>query len=99
MHVEFAASVYRWEARTDAEWFFADVPAELGVEIRELTEPFARGFGSVRVQAGVGRTTWRTSIFPGADGTYALPLKRAVRDAEGLVEGGRVHVHLEILDV
>lgn len=98
MHVEFEAEVYRWSAREDAAWYFAEVPEELSGDIREVMEPFARGFGAVRVEATVGTTTWRTSIFPGSSGTYSLPLKRAVREAESLVDGGPVSVALEILD-
>ncbi|KAA9143486.1 DUF1905 domain-containing protein [Microbacterium lushaniae] len=98
MHLRFQTHVYRWQARQDAAWFFADVPEELSAEVREVMQPFAGGFGAVRVQATVGETTWRTSIFPGSSGIYALPLKRAVREGEGLVEGGPVTVDLDILD-
>lgn len=98
MRIDFASEVYRWDARVDAEWFFADVPAAESEAIGDIPRPAARGFGAVRVQARVGGSTWRTSIFPGASGRYALPLKRAVRDAEGLVEGAPVTVHLEIID-
>lgn len=97
MIVDFDADVYLWEARTQS-WFFAGVPAELSELIREIPRPF-RGFGSVRVRARIGGSEWRTSIFPDADrGAYVLPLKRAVRDAEGIVAGGVVAVRLEILD-
>lgn len=98
MHIEFDTRVYRWEARTDSAWFFADVPEELSEGVREIAEPFARGFGAVRVSATIGSSTWRTSIFPSAARRYSLPLKRAVRDAEGLVEGGPVRVSLDVLD-
>jgi hypothetical protein len=98
MHIEFDSSVYRWAAREDSSWFFTDVPEELSGDIREITQPFARGFGAVRVEATIGATTWRTSIFPASDGTYSLPLKRSVRDAERLEDGGRVSVALDILD-
>ena len=48
-----------------------------------------RGFGSVRVEATIGATTWRTSVFPNSDeaGTFALPLKKAVRTSEDLEIG------------
>lgn len=96
MIVETDSEVYRWAARSEA-WFFAALPEDLSADIREIPRPRA-GFGAVRVQARVGATTWRTSIFPGGDGRYVLPLKRAVRDAEGLVDGGPVHLRLEIID-
>lgn len=98
MRIEFDSTVYRWQARQDSDWYFASVPEEFSAAIAEVAAPFARGFGAVRVEASVGASTWRTSVFPGADGRYSLPLKLAVRDAEDLVEGGPVHVRLDILD-
>ena len=96
--IEFDSDVFLWDARTQS-WFFTTVPAELGEMIREMPRP-TRGFGSVRVEATVGATTWRTSIFPdSSSGSYVLPLKKAVRDAANLVDGSRASVRLEILDV
>jgi hypothetical protein len=97
MIVEFDGEVFLWDARAES-WFFAALPPELSEQIREIPRPF-RGFGSVRVDARIGGSRWRTSIFPdGARGAYVLPLKRAVRDAEGIVDGGTVFVRLEVLD-
>lgn len=97
MIVEFDGDVWRWDARTDS-WFFTSLPEDLSEQIREIPRPF-RGFGSVRVLARIGGSQWRTSIFPGSSqGAYVLPLKKAVRDAEHLVEGGPVSVRLEVLD-
>ncbi|MCR2816904.1 DUF1905 domain-containing protein [Microbacterium jiangjiandongii] len=98
MRIEFESVVFRWDARPET-WLFADVPEELSADIAELTAPFTRGFGAVRVEATVGGTTWRTSIFPSASGRYWLPLKRAVREAESLEEGGSVTASLEVLGV
>jgi hypothetical protein len=58
-----------------------------------------RGFGSVRVRATVGGTTWTTSVFPDSTrGAYVLPVKKAVRRAEGLDEGDPADVVLEVLE-
>ncbi|WP_314502651.1 DUF1905 domain-containing protein [uncultured Microbacterium sp.] len=97
MIVAFDGEIFRWEAREDAAWFFTAVPPELSADIREIPRP-QRGFGSVRVRARVGGSDWTTSIFPGSDGVYVLPLKKKVRDAESLVDGGPVYVRLEVLD-
>lgn len=97
MIIEFKGDVFRWDAREDSAWFFTAVPAELSEDIREIPRPY-RGFGAVRVRARVGSTQWSTSIFPSSDGTYVLPLKKAVRDAESLVEGATVVARLEVLD-
>ena len=96
MH-EFAAEVWRYDG--EAAWWFVTVPGDVSDDLRALTEGTRRGFGSVRVQVRVGGTTWRTSVFPDSKrGAYLLPVKRDVRTAEGLDEGTRVHVALEVLD-
>jgi hypothetical protein len=98
MIFEFDGEIFRWDARDDASWYFTSVPPELSEEIREVPRPY-RGFGAVRVRARVGGSEWATSIFPSSsEGTYVLPLKKKVRDAEGLVDGGPVRVHLQVLD-
>ncbi|WP_353826405.1 DUF1905 domain-containing protein [Agromyces sp. SYSU T0242] len=93
---DFTATVYRWQDRPADTWFFVDVPEEPSADIRERPRP-RRGFGSIRVAATIGGTTWRTSIFPGAE-RYALPLKKAVRDAEGIGPGDAVEVSIECLE-
>ena len=48
----------------------------------------------------VGRTVWRTSILPSnSDKTYVLPIKKAVRQAEGLKIGGTATVLVTLVDV
>lgn len=97
MIIEFESDVFRWDAREDSSWYFTAVPPELSEDIREIPRPY-RGFGSVRVRATIGGSEWRTSIFPSKDGSYVLPLKKAVRDAEGLTEGAITTVRIEVLD-
>lgn len=94
--LQFTAELWRWPSQ-DA-WRFVTVPADLAEAIRFSSGP-PRGFGSVRVEATVGATVWRTSVFPDStDGTYVLPMKRAVREAEDLVDGDPVTVSLRLLD-
>jgi len=93
----FTAPLWRYDG--DAAWYFVTVPVEVSDDVRELTEGSRRGFGSVRVRATVGATTWTTSVFPdGKRGAFLLPVKKAVRTAEGLDEGDDVGVLLELLD-
>ncbi|MDQ1122552.1 DUF1905 domain-containing protein [Microbacterium trichothecenolyticum] len=97
MNVRFEGEVFRWEARTDSDWYFVALPPVLSADIRE-TQTYRRGFGGVRVEASIGGSTWRTSIFPQAGGSYVLPLKRAVRDAEGIDADAVIEVALVVLD-
>lgn len=99
MTYEFEAPLWEWESRSDV-WTFVSVPEDASDEILERAAGYTRGFGSVRVEVAVGRTVWRTSIFPDtARRTYSLPIKRAVREAEGLVVGGPVEVELRLVDL
>jgi len=97
VRIEFEGEVIQWNAREDSAWYFVTLPEELSEDIKELPRP-PRGFGSLRVRARIGLTTWATSIFPGSEG-YVLPLKRAVRDAEGLTLGVTAVVDLELIDL
>jgi hypothetical protein len=86
----FDGQLFPWEEDAPDSWVFVAVPRELADQIDdELTGP-PRGFGSVRVEVGVGGTEWTTSIFPSKElGTYVLPVKKSVRRAED-VEAGDV---------
>ncbi len=50
-------------------------------------------FGSAKVMATIGGTTWANSVFPDKEsGGWFLPVKKAVRQAEGLEEGDIVRL-------
>ena len=96
--LEFEAELWLWEARRADTWTFVSVPPELSEEIRDRAAALPpAGFGSVRVAVTIGRSTWQTSVFPGDDGRYGLPVKKAVRKAECVENGDRVRVRLEVL--
>lgn len=95
----FDADLWLWDARSDS-WTFVSLPTDLADEVLDVAAPVARGFGSVRVEVTIGGTTWRTSLFPDSrSATYVLPVKKAVRAAEGLSAGDRAHVRIALLDV
>ena len=91
----FTAPLWQWQARRD-EWFFVSVPEDMSDEISARSEGLTGGFNSVPVQVQVGVTTWRTSIFPGGEGRYWLPMKKAVRVAEGIERDSTVDVTIEL---
>jgi hypothetical protein len=81
-----------------ASWYFITLPVKLSREITLVDAgPRRRGFGSLRVQATIGQTTWATSIFPSASANaYLLPVKAQVRKREALKAGAPVAVRLEV---
>jgi hypothetical protein len=94
IQVEFESVVRRWSG--EAAWYFAVLPLDLADEIRSQVEHV--GFGSVRDTARIGDTTWSTSVFPDkGSGSYVLPVKAAVRTAEGLDDADPVTIRLTVL--
>ena len=95
-----------WIWTTDkaaASWHFLTIDGEVAEAIhalalmRRLEGGRKRGWGSMKVQATVGETSWETSIFPTKEmGGWLLPVNAAVRKAEELVAGDLVRVAVEI---
>lgn len=91
---EFESTLWRW--RDDGAWHFLSLPEDVTDQIDERT-PHKAGFGSVKVEVTVGSSTWRTSVFPSKElATFILPVKKAVRQAEGCGEGDRIRVRLRL---
>jgi hypothetical protein len=52
---------------------------------------------AIRVTVTIGETNWQTSVFPHkASGGWFLPVKAAVRKAEGLVEGDMTSISIAL---
>lgn len=78
-------------------WFFAYLDKKQAAMIKEKHGKAKRGFGSIRVAVTLGKTKWKTSIFPDKhSGSYVLPLKADVRRAEGIDAGDTVAFTLEL---
>jgi hypothetical protein len=96
MTYAFEAEVWEWSSKTS--WFFVSLPEDEADEIEERFGRRAAGFGSIRVEVTIGSSTWRTSLFPSnEEKTYVLPLKKAVRTAEGLGPGSVAAVELVVV--
>jgi len=84
-----------WEL---GRWVMMRLPVDLSEQISSVPRPPEPGFGSIRVSVTIGATVWATSIFPDSKtATYVLPVKKAVRVAEGLEVGDVTRVELEVL--
>jgi hypothetical protein len=96
MTYSFTAEVWEWTSK--ASWFFVSLPEDEADDIEERHSRRAGGFGSIRVEVTIGSSTWRTSLFPSnEEKTYVLPLKKAVRTAEGLGPGSTATVELVVV--
>ena len=91
---QFSGEVVRYQG-DKAAWYFVTLQPDLAAEINRFSAGLKGGWGSVKVDVTIGATSWRTSIFP-SDDSYVLPVKAAVRKAEGLDHGSAVDVTLSI---
>ncbi len=79
-------------------WHFVSVPEAVADEIDESFGHAAKGFGSQKVDVLIGQTRWSTSVFPDRKrGTYVLPVKKSVRDAEHLAAGSRARIQIVVV--
>lgn len=90
---EFGATLIHW--RGPSPYFFAPIPPEIGAKIRAVSKRVSYGWGVIPVEAEIGGTGFRTSLFP-KDDSYLLPVKDAVRRATGITAGDPVAVSLHI---
>jgi hypothetical protein len=98
------AKLWIWSSeRAPASWHFLSIGGEAAEALhglalmRRLEFGRKRGWGAMKAKARIGETEWETSIFPEKDsGGWLLPVKAAVRKAEGLVAGDEVRVMLSV---
>lgn len=80
-----------------AGWHFITVPKKESAVIKENFGKHARGWGSLKIRATLGKTSWDSSIFPDRkSGTYLLPLKKEIRKKEGVEAGDRIDFSINI---
>ncbi|GAO78979.1 DUF1905 domain-containing protein [Sphingopyxis sp. C-1] len=95
--------LWRWQSATaPAAWFFVTIAGDVadGIRLAAISGQWLdgrKGFGSAKVLATIGATSWSTSVFPHREsGGWLLPVKGAVRKAEGIVEGDEVTVTVSL---
>jgi Domain of unknown function (DUF1905) len=91
VELEFCGEIWEW--RGPAPYYFVTVPEEQSADIQAVSTALTYGWGMIPVLARIGDTRWETSLWP-KDGRYVVPLKDAVRRAEGLGDGDSVTVRL-----
>ena len=93
MELEFSGVIWFW--RGPAPWYFVTVPEEQSQALKAISSLVTYGWGVIPVHVQIGRTEYKTSLFP-KEGLYLVPVKASVRRAEGLEEGDTVTVRLAV---
>ena len=101
--LSFSAPLSGWTSESGMLATYLELPPCVAREVADhemrqrILTGKRRGFGSVKVKALIGVSEWTTSLFPQKDGTWFLPVKAAVRRAEGLEEGAQTLAMIELL--
>lgn len=99
--ITYTGPLWRWTGGNGGSWHFLTINGEAGealsaTALMRRLEGLSRGFGSLKVRATIGESTFATSVFPSKAEGWMLPVKAAVRKAEALGEGDAVTVVLEL---
>ncbi|MCI0542679.1 DUF1905 domain-containing protein [bacterium] len=83
-----------------AGWHFVTIPEKQSQDIKKRFGAIVRakgGWGAIPVTVTLGKTSWKTSIFPDKkSGVYLLPLKAPVRKKEGILADDTIEFSLEV---
>ena len=91
----FRATIWRYPGK--AGWCFVTLPGDVSAHVRTLSQGLRNPFGSLRIIAAIGATTWRTSVFADTKlDAFLLPVKAEVRRKEKIDPGDEVDVCVEI---
>ncbi|MBA3055352.1 MAG: DUF1905 domain-containing protein [Sphingomonadales bacterium] len=98
--ITFTGPLLCWATASGGKWHFVTITGSAAealsaTALMRRLEGVGRGWGSLRVTVTAGDTRWQTSVFPQKGEGWLLPVKAAVRKAEGLAEGDEVAVMLD----
>ena len=87
-----------WHYPGPGGWHFITLPVRSARVVKSLLDGKTRGWGSVRVKATIGKTSWNTSIFPDRkSNSFVLPVKAEVRTKEEIGDGDTVGLRLDVM--
>jgi hypothetical protein len=83
------AKVWRWPG--DGGWHFVTLDKKLSESIRKV---YTKGF--VKIEAKIGKSVWKTSLFPHKHSGYLLCVSKKIRKMEGILEGDEVKININL---
>ncbi len=94
----FTVRAKLWLYNAPGGWHFITLPPKPAREIKGALTGIRRGWGSLAVEATIGKTVWKTSIFPDRkSASYLLPVKSDVRKKENIHDGDTVVLTLKVM--
>ena len=92
MKFTFAGTIIEW--RGPAPHYFVAMPTDDGELLIDMPE-LSYGWGCIAAHVTIGGTRYRTALMP-KDGRMLVPIKVAVRRAEGIGLGDRISLSVEV---
>lgn len=97
LHNTYTMKAKVWLYQGIAAWHFVTLPKKQSRDIKKMFGVLAGGWGSLPVVVTVGKTSWKTSIFPDKKaGAYLLPVKADVRKGEKISSGDMITFSIKI---
>lgn len=93
MIIEFEGEIIYW--RGPAPFLFIAIPEGPSRNLKAISTVVSYGWGVIPVQAQIGKTEWKTSLFP-KEGRYLVPIRMSVQKSENLEVGNSVVVRVEV---
>lgn len=94
MMIEFEGEIFYW--RGPAPFLFVAVPEKPSGDLKTISPIFTYGWGVIPVHVRIGKTEWKTSLFP-KNGRYLVPIKKSVQEAENIGIGDSVLIRVEVV--
>ena len=93
MIIEFKGDIFYW--RGPAPYLFVAIPEEPSRDLKAISAMVTYGWGVIPVNVRIGKTEWKTSLFP-KEGRYLVPIRKSVQKSENLDVGYSVVIQLEV---
>ncbi len=93
MIIQFDGKILFWHG--PAPYYFVTVPEMQSLDLKAISGLVTYGWGVIPVNVRIGKTEWRTSLFP-KDGRYLVPIRASVREVENLDLNDEVRIQLQV---
>jgi hypothetical protein len=93
MIIEFEGEIIYW--RGPAPFLFIVIPERPSGDLKAISSMVTYGWGVIPVHVRIGKTEWKTSLFP-KGGRYLVPIKKSIQKLENLDVGDNVVLQVEV---
>jgi len=94
---EFTIRGKLWRYPGPGGWHFVTLAKGHAGALKMRPRETKVGWGYVPMRATLGKSTWRTTLFPTKEGKYLLAVKKALRAAEGVADGDTVRARVALV--